>query len=85
MPGGDTGIYSLGDTLTHEVGHWLGLYHTFQGGCNSGTGDYQYLVPSGVNTKESSATYDCPLNYPDTCPGDSGKSDPIHNFMAYTQ
>lgn len=38
MPGGNTGIYSEGDTLTHEAGHWVALAHTIDKGC-SATGD----------------------------------------------
>ena len=67
--------YNLGDTATHEVGHWLGLYHTFQGGCtgtatSSTTRRRRIARPSAAR---SAAT-----------PAPAAGLDPIANFMDYT-
>ena len=78
MPGTSTryaGRYDLGQTATHEAGHWIHLHHVFNGGCNN-WGDYVEDTPPQLI-----ATRGCPIGQ-DSCkePG----LDSIHNYMDYS-
>ncbi len=70
------GRYDLGYTSTHEVGHWLNLFHTFEGACGP-IGDRIGDTPAEVLP-----TTGCPIGK-DSCPGKPGL-DPVHNYMDYS-
>lgn len=63
--------------LPHEVGHWLGLIHTFEGGCE-GPNDFVDDTPP-----EANGAHGC-FEGRRSCP-DQNKDgfDPVHNFMTY--
>lgn len=61
-------------TTTHEVGHWLGLYHTFHNGCD-GDGDFVDDTPYCMASFSCNESAKSCLNKPG--------NDPVHNFMSY--
>ena len=76
MPGGTAGKYAEGDTLTHEVGHWLMLEHTFAHGC--------------WRLRRLRDRHPARRRPAVRLPGrrrhlHGARLDPIHNFMDYTQ
>ncbi|KAF4232929.1 hypothetical protein CNMCM8980_004671 [Aspergillus fumigatiaffinis] len=79
MPGGPMTHYNRGGTAIHEIGHWNGLLHTFEGeSCSKdNAGDYIADTP-----QQSVPTDGCP-SQKDSCPDSPGLDD-IHNFMDYS-
>lgn len=76
LPGGSAAPYNEGDTATHEIGHWLGLAHTFENGCKK-PGDFVADTPYQA---DGNNIFYCDESL-NTCkqPG----KDPVHNFMSY--
>ena len=78
LPGSPISSFSEGKTLVHESGHWLGLYHTFEGGCTP-LNDAIKDTPA-----EKNASYGCSIGR-DSCTGTNFSGlDSIQNFMNYS-
>jgi hypothetical protein len=75
LPGGALAPYNRGAAAVHQVGHYLGLFHTFEGGCD-GEGDYCLDTPAqaiaGLGATAARDTCSAP-----------GK-DPVTNFMDFS-
>jgi len=70
---------NMGRTATHEVGHYLGLYHTFDSGCGSATNCYGTSDLICDTEQQANPTSGCPSSS-NSC----GSPNPIHNYMDYT-
>ncbi|WP_066757278.1 zinc-dependent metalloprotease [Crocinitomix algicola] len=86
---GDVGTASGDRTLTHEIGHCLGLLHTFQGGCHMGScssnGDYCCDTPPVVSAQWSCDTEQNTCDeIPSGDPYGFDAKDQFENFMSYS-
>ncbi|KJZ69161.1 hypothetical protein HIM_11450 [Hirsutella minnesotensis 3608] len=84
---GNTWDFGLGITAVHEVGHWLGLFHTFgniTGGADCNDTRRDDMIDDTPWYIGDMTFQDCEETpeAPDTCPEFPGK-DPIYNFMSY--
>ncbi len=73
--------FDQGRTATHEVGHYMGLEHTFNGGCATGTPPGCYSSGDLIcdTNSESGPVFGCPA-----APASCGTPDPFHNYMDYS-
>ncbi len=75
------GPYSQGRTATHEVGHYLGLFHTFQDGCQAEAPPNCYSSGDRIcdTSPEEASVFGCPVSS-ESC----STPDPYHNYMDYS-
>lgn len=72
--------YDQGRTATHEVGHYLGLFHTFDGGCGRASSPYTTGDLLADTVAEAEEQYGCTPSA-SSC---GGGMNPIENYMDYT-
>jgi hypothetical protein len=75
---GTANTYNLGRTLTHEIGHWIGLRHIWgDGNCNAD--DFVADTPNA-----GSSNFGCPGGTNSCTGGQNPGNDMIENYMDYT-
>jgi PKD repeat protein len=82
---GSAAPYNLGRTLTHELGHWVGLRHIWgDGGC--GVDDFCDDTPraAAANYTGSPCTFPGPNTCPTNPPSPTDLADMFQNYMDYS-
>ena len=74
---GPGGPYNLGRTLTHEVGHWIGLRHIWGDSGSCSNDDYCADTPDATTSNGGCPTVD-------SCPSDGLGADMVENYMDYS-
>ena len=74
---GSSPPYNLGRTLTHEVGHWLGLRHIWGDSSACTNDDFCADTPDATNSNGGCPTVD-------SCPSDGLGADMVENYMDYS-
>lgn len=81
LPEGSGAPFNLGMTAVHEVGHWLGLYHTFQDACVLPGDEVTDTPPHSGPNYGKPADAEQPHNLCSNAP--AGSECPVHNYMNY--
>lgn len=75
--------YNLGKVLAHEVGHYLFLYHTFDGGCDTSHNDCTLDGDHVCDTPAVAAPNFYCVSGTNSCPETPAVLDDLSNYMDY--